>query len=160
MDKKNLLKNIAELKTEMSIDTKQLSEQNTIKTLLATKSILDKKLQKVQEENRCLEANLKEERQNLDKIDSEVDAIKDQIRQLDAVEIKATDKKYAFFWKSKLSCILLFTKKGRQILFKKFFSSRELVQRMLEEKEELRQKEIQFKEHCRQELARLQKELQ
>lgn len=94
MDKKNLLKNLAELKTEMSIDTKQLSEQNTIKTLLATKTILDKKLQKVQEENRSLEANLKEERQNLDKIDSEVDAIKDDIRQLDAVEIKATDKKY------------------------------------------------------------------
>lgn len=88
------MKNLAELKTEMSIDTKQLSEQNTIKTLLATKSILDKKLQKVQEENRCLEVNLKEERQNLDKIDSEVDAIKDEIRQLDAVEIKATDKKY------------------------------------------------------------------
>lgn len=78
----------------MSIDTKQLSEQNTIKTLLSTKTILDKKLQKVQEENRSLEANLKEERQNLNKIDSEVDAIKDEIRQLDAVEIKATDKKY------------------------------------------------------------------
>lgn len=31
---------------------------------------------------------------------------------------------------------------------------------MLEEKEELRQKEIQFKEQCRQELARLQQELQ
>lgn len=37
---------------------------------------------------------------------------------------------------------------------------RELVRRMLEEKEELRQKEVQFKEHCRQELVRLQKELQ
>lgn len=94
MDKKNLLKHLTELKTEMSIDTKQLSEQNTIKTLLATKTILDKKLQKVQEENRSLEANLKEEQQNLDKIDGEVDAIKDDIRQLDAVEIKATDKKY------------------------------------------------------------------
>ncbi|XP_055321348.1 coiled-coil domain-containing protein 93 isoform X2 [Sitodiplosis mosellana] len=128
VDKKNLLKNLTELKTEMSIDTKQLSEQNTIKTLLATKTILDKKLQKVQEENRNLEANLREEEQNLNKLDSDVDAIKDEIRQLDAVEIKATDKK-------------------------------ELVRRMLEEKEELRHKEVQFKEHCRQELARLQKEL-
>lgn len=88
------MKNLAELKTEMSIDTKQLSEQNTIKTLSATKTVLDKKLQKVQEENRNLEANLKDELQNLKKIESEVDAIKDEIRQLDAVEIKATDKKY------------------------------------------------------------------
>lgn len=31
---------------------------------------------------------------------------------------------------------------------------------MLEEKEDLRQKEVEFKEKCRQELARLQKELQ
>lgn len=77
----------------MSIDTKQLSEQNTIKTLLATKAILDKKLQQIQEENRNLESNLKEERLNLDKISDDVDSIKDEIRQIDAVEIKATDKK-------------------------------------------------------------------
>lgn len=78
---------------EMSIDTKQLSEQNTIKTLLATKAILDKKLQQIQEENRNLESNLKEERLNLDKMSDDVDSIKDEIRQIDAVEIKATDKK-------------------------------------------------------------------
>lgn len=77
----------------MSIDTKQLSEQNTIKTLLATKAILDKKLQQIQEENRNLESNLKEERLNLDKVSDDVDSIKDEIRQIDTVEIKATDKK-------------------------------------------------------------------
>lgn len=112
------MKNLTELKTEMSIDTKQLSEQNTIKTLLATKSILEKKLQKVQEENRCLEANLKEERQHLNKIDSEVDAIKDEIRQLDAVEIKATDKKYGV---SELFETFIIYKKGK-IQIKKIFS--------------------------------------
>lgn len=37
---------------------------------------------------------------------------------------------------------------------------REMVHKMLEEKEELRQKELQFKEQCRQELTRLQQELQ
>lgn len=93
-DKKNLLKNLAELKTEMSIDTKQLSEQNTIKSLLATKAILEKKLQQIQEENRHLETNVKDEKQNLNKIRNEVDTIKDEIRQLDAIEIKATDKMY------------------------------------------------------------------
>lgn len=78
---------------EMSIDTKQLSEQNTIKTLLTTKAILDKKLTQMQEENRILESNMKDERQNLSKISNEVDAITDEIQKLDAVEIKATDKK-------------------------------------------------------------------
>lgn len=82
----------------MSIDTKQLSEQNTIKTLLVTKAILEKKLQQVQEENRNLEVSLKDERVNLNKIRNDVDTIKEEIRQLDAVEIKATDKKYGIFY--------------------------------------------------------------
>lgn len=79
---------------EMSIDTKQLSEQNTIKTLQATKAILDKKIQQIQEENRNLESNMKDERQNLNKILDDVDTIKNEIRQIDAIEIRATDKMY------------------------------------------------------------------
>lgn len=51
-------------------------------------------------------------------------------------------------------------KKTNELFSNQKFFCRELVQRMLEEKEELRQKEVQFKEHCRQELAKLQKELQ
>ena len=50
--------------------------------------------------------------------------------------------------------------KRMEMIFYFFQISREIVQNMLKEKEELRQKEIQFKEHCRQELGRLQKELQ
>lgn len=87
------MKNLAELKIEMSIDTKQLSERNTIKTLLVTKGILDKKLQQIQEENRDLEICMKEERMNLSKVCNDVESLKEEIRQLDAVECKATDKK-------------------------------------------------------------------
>lgn len=93
-DKKNLLKNLAELKTEMSIDTKQLSEQNKIKTLLVTKGILDKKLQQIQGENRNLDVNLKDEHTNLEKLRNEIETLEEEIRQLDAVEIKDTSKKY------------------------------------------------------------------
>lgn len=88
------MKNLAELKTEMSIDTKQLSERNTIKTLLVTKNILDKKLQQIQEENRNLEMSLKEEQLNLNKVCNEAESLKEEISKLDAVECKATDKKY------------------------------------------------------------------
>lgn len=88
------MKNLAELKTEMSIDTKQLSEQNKIKTLLVTKGILDKKLQQIQAENRNLDVNLKEELSNLEKLRNDIETLEEEIRQLDAVEIKDTSKKY------------------------------------------------------------------
>lgn len=77
----------------MNIDTKQLSEQNKIKTLLATKSVLIRKLQKIQEENRSLEVCISEERQNLNTIRSDVEAIQEEIRQLNALEAKASDEK-------------------------------------------------------------------
>lgn len=78
----------------MSIDTKQLSERNKIKTLLVTKGILDKKLQQIQEENRNLELCMKDEQLNLNKVCNEVESLKEEIIQLDAVECKAIDKKY------------------------------------------------------------------
>lgn len=40
------------------------------------------------------------------------------------------------------------------------FRCRDLVRGMLEEKEELRRKELKFKEQCREELLKLQRELQ
>lgn len=84
---------MAELRTEMSIDTKQLSERNKIKTLLVTKGILDKKLQQIQEENRNLEMCMKEEQLNLTKVCNDVESLKEEVHQLDAVECKAIDKK-------------------------------------------------------------------
>lgn len=87
------MKNLAELKTEMSTDTKQLSEQNTIKALLITKAILDKKLTQIQVENRDLEMNLKEERSSLSQMRTELETFKNEIHQIEAVEIKDTSKK-------------------------------------------------------------------
>lgn len=92
-EKKTLSKNLADLKTEMSIDTKQLSEQNKIKTLLVTKSILEKKQQQLQNENRSLEVMLQEEQRNSSQALSEIDILKDAIKQLDATERKSTDEK-------------------------------------------------------------------
>lgn len=92
-DKKTLSKNMADLKSEMSIDTKQLSEQNKIKTLLVTKAILEKKHQQIQDENRSLEVILKEEQRNASTALSEVESLKAEIRQLDAIESKASDEK-------------------------------------------------------------------
>lgn len=92
-DKKALSKHFAELKTEMSIDTKQLSEHNRIKALLATKTMLEKKFQQMQEENRCIEHGLQEERKKLETIRSDVENLKDEIEHLDSMELKANDEK-------------------------------------------------------------------
>lgn len=77
----------------MSIDTKQLSEHNQIKTLLVTKSMLERKLQQIQEENRNLDHSLRDEQKNVEKIRNDVKNIKDEISQLDALEKKASDEK-------------------------------------------------------------------
>lgn len=92
-DKKALSKNFAELRVEMSIDTKQLSEHNQIKTLLATKAMLEKKLEQIQDENRNLEHNLRDEQKSMDKIRIDIENIKDEIGRLDALEAKAFDEK-------------------------------------------------------------------
>lgn len=89
----------------MSIDTKQLSERNKIKTLLVTKGILDKKLQQIQEENRNLEISMKEEQLNLNKVCNEVESLKEEIRQLDAIECKATDKKCVKYRRKCIRCM-------------------------------------------------------
>lgn len=77
----------------MSIDTKQLSEQNKIKTLLVTKAILDKKQQQIQDENRSLEMILKEEQQNMETACSDVEKITNEIRQFDELETKSSDER-------------------------------------------------------------------
>lgn len=91
-DKEVILKNFTELMNEMSIDTKQLSEQSQIKTLLATKAILERKLQKVQENNRQLEHTLQDDRKTTDQIVAESEEIKADIEKYDATEIQFTDK--------------------------------------------------------------------
>lgn len=76
----------------MSIDTKQLSEHSQIKTLLTTKAALEKKLQKILDDNRSLEKNLIEERNVIEKLIEESEEIKSDIRKFDAIQVKDEDK--------------------------------------------------------------------
>lgn len=119
-----------ELKAEMSIDAKQLSERTQINALLATKNALEKKLQKIQDENRDLSAALNEEQKILDDIRGEAERIREEICQFEVAQSKAKDK---------------------DVLAK--------IQSMVAKNEELRQNETKFKEQCRQEAAKIQKEI-
>lgn len=77
----------------MSIDTKQLSEHNRIKSMLATKAMLEKKLQQMQEENRSIEHGLQENRQKLETVRADGENLKDEIAHLDSMELRANDEK-------------------------------------------------------------------
>lgn len=92
-DRLVLAKNQAELKAELAIDTKQLSERSQVKALQSTKAALERKLQKVQDDNRTLEKRLTEDRHAVDKMVAESKEIKSDIRNLDKIDVKGGDKK-------------------------------------------------------------------
>lgn len=76
----------------MSFDSKQLSEQGKIKTLLITKLALERKLQKIQEDKRCLEHIWNEEKQQLEKLITDSEELKADITNFDSIEIKDEQK--------------------------------------------------------------------
>lgn len=131
-ERKTISKNFNELKTEMSIDTKQLSQQRQIRTLQTTKTILEKKLQEIQENNHVLERNVNEERKLIDALIAESEDLKEDIRKFNAIQAQVKDE-------------------DKEVLAK--------IQSMVMKNEELRQHETKFKEQCRQELAELQKKI-
>lgn len=131
-EKKMISKNFQELKTEMSIDTKQLSQQRQIRTLQTTKSILEKKLLAIQEENHSLERNVNDERKLMDTLIAESEDMKEDIRKFNAIQAQVKEE-------------------DKGLLAK--------MQSMVMKNEELRQCETKFKEQCRQELAELQKKI-
>lgn len=69
----------------MSIDTKQLSEHSQIKALTTNKQALERKVLKIQEDNRALDKRIAEEKHLLDKQIIESKEIKAEIRNLDQI---------------------------------------------------------------------------
>lgn len=128
---KNLLsKHFVELKAEMSIDAKHLTEQSQINTLQTTKTILEKKLRKTLEENNALTETLNETKKTLENLNLEMEEIENDIKRFIEEEKNVENK---------------------EIL--------EKIQSMVAKNEELRQFETSFKEKCRQEAAKLQQEI-
>ncbi|XP_055378324.1 coiled-coil domain-containing protein 93 [Condylostylus longicornis] len=128
-ERTTIKKHYADLKHEMEIDTKQLSEQSQIKALETTKAALEKKLLRVRVENDELE----EERRKVQKrIDDQMD-MEEKLK----IEIKEFEKSEA--------------KSDKKVL--------DRIYQLVNENEELKKEEVKYKEHCRQELARLQQEI-
>ena len=81
-----LAKHYENLKNEMIIDSKELSERNKTKALEATIQALEKKLQRVTTENEQLETEINEENQKYEEIQKEKEDIKQQIAEFDEQE--------------------------------------------------------------------------
>lgn len=89
MEKHALTKHYADLRSEMSVDVKQLSERSQIKTLETTKLALERKLQKIQEENRAMEKRFAEEKHSVDLKTAEGKEIKAEIRSFESQDHKS-----------------------------------------------------------------------
>lgn len=85
-EKEAINQTFAELKSEMAIDSRELSEQNKIKSLLATKTALKKKLERLQTENHEIETVVQEENDNLESILAEQETLKSEINALKSNE--------------------------------------------------------------------------
>lgn len=81
------------MKSEMSIDTRQLSERNQLKVLQSTKQALERKLTTVLDTNRSLEKRVADETRGVDQLNSEAKAMRAEIRQIDAL-IAKEDQRY------------------------------------------------------------------
>ncbi|XP_065080990.1 coiled-coil domain-containing protein 93 isoform X2 [Ochlerotatus camptorhynchus] len=120
-----------DLKREMSIDTSQLSEQNKIKTILATKLALEKKLERIKASNCKLKDGLKQERTDLEELKNLKGSLEAEIHNLDNLEISEDNEKILTH-----------------------------VQELILKNEKMKQHETEFKEKCKKELAELQEKIQ
>ncbi|XP_058818611.1 coiled-coil domain-containing protein 93 isoform X2 [Topomyia yanbarensis] len=119
-----------DLKREMSINTNQLSEQNKIKTMLATKLALEKKLDRIRNEGKQLQATVDEGRQDLDHVLREKELLEEEIHNLDNIEISEENQKILTH-----------------------------VHTLIAQNEKMKQQETEFKEKCKQELIELQEKI-
>lgn len=104
-EKNALTKHYAELRSEMSADVKQLSARSQIKNLETTKLALERKLQKIQEDNRAMEKRLADEKHSVDLLISEGKDIRAEIRSFESQDNKC-DKRYGTRVHTRLGQIL------------------------------------------------------
>lgn len=120
-----------DLKREMSIDTSQLSEQNKIKTILATKLTLEKKLERIKASNSKIKDNLQQEQADLDEMRNLKVSLEAEIHNLDNMEINEENQKILAH-----------------------------VQELILKNEKMKQQETEFKEKCKKELVELQEKIE
>ncbi|CAD7013492.1 unnamed protein product [Ceratitis capitata] len=123
-------KHYTELQQEMETDAKQLSEQSQLKMLEASKIALDRKFQSNLKVNEEIEVEKQKQQQQLQVLEEQKRQLEAEIEQYKTIEAKADPE--------------LVTK----------------VHDMLKQHDQLKKEEAEFKEFCRQDLAKLQKQIE
>ena len=110
-DRSTLAKTYDDMKQTLSGEAiEQVSERNRIKAQLALKLALEKKLELALAECEQLKTTVQEEEQQLKEAGSQKEALEEEIRNLDNLEITEANQKYALivdefrFWSAALQC--------------------------------------------------------
>lgn len=117
-ERQELSKHYENLKQELMIDAKELSEQNKLKQLETTESALEKRLQRIVEENEVLSKEVKQDCDVYEKLRRENEAIIDEMTRLELQE-QETDEVI-----------------------------KNEIKNLIEQNEKMKQEEIVFKESC------------
>lgn len=125
-----IAKHYENLKQEMLIDAKQLSEQNKIKTLEAMETALEKRLQRIIQENEEISEDIKKEGDIYENLRQENDLLVEKMRQLEIQEKEADE-----VVKTEIKNLIL-------------------------ENEKVKQEEIAFKDECKQIIEELHKKIE
>ncbi|XP_061511339.1 coiled-coil domain-containing protein 93 isoform X1 [Anopheles gambiae] len=130
-DRSTLAKTYDDMKQTLSGEAiEQVSERNRIKAQLALKLALEKKLELALSECEQLKTTVQEEEQQLKEASSQKEALEEEIRNLDNLEI---------------------TEANQKIL--------DHVKELVLKNERMKKQETQFKENCKKELAELQQKI-
>ncbi|XP_040165746.1 coiled-coil domain-containing protein 93 isoform X1 [Anopheles arabiensis] len=130
-DRSTLAKTYDDMKQTLSGEAiEQVSERNRIKAQLALKLALEKKLELALAECEQLKTTVQEEEQQLKEAGSQKEALEEEIRNLDNLEI---------------------TEANQKIL--------DHVKELVLKNERMKKQETQFKENCKKELAELQQKI-
>lgn len=124
------MKHYENLKLEILIDAKQLSEQNKIKTLEAMETALEKRLQRVIQENEELSNELKSEGDKLETLKQQKKSLEEEMQRLQIQEQEADE------------------------------SIKNSIKELILENEKMKQEEIEFKEECKKIIEDLHKQIE
>lgn len=129
-EKQEIMKHYENLKLEILIDAKQLSEQNKIKTLEAMEIALEKRLQRITQENEVLSNELKIEGDKFEALRQENNSLEEEMKRLEIQEQEADE------------------------------SVKEEIKNLILQNEKMKQEEIKFKEECKKIIEELNKQIE
>ncbi|KAG5678485.1 hypothetical protein PVAND_008154 [Polypedilum vanderplanki] len=129
-EREEIVKHYENLKREMFIDAKQLSEQNQVKNLESMEVALEKRLQRIMQENEEITNEMKIESDNLEVIRNESFELSNEIKRLEIQEQHS------------------------------LVSIKDQIKDLILQNEKMKQEEIVFKEECKQKIEELHRQIE